>query len=127
MRKRTVFQGAEISNRDCGLARLEMMTSKRLAYWRDFLRIRATRKTKKAELIEALLEAGYSVVEEGRFSKDRAMPDLEFPSLIKGYLIEDEEEYGHWAVWDPDFQCLRDPYGYRAPFRATSYTLLRKG
>ena len=123
---RAIFQAFEDGNMDCGLACLTMLAGKGVEHWRDELGIRETRKTKKREILRLLRDVGFRKVEEGRLSGKKRLIDLQHDALIFGKVIENGKEFGHWAVWDSADQCLRDPNGYRAPFRATSFTALKR-
>jgi hypothetical protein len=102
-----------------------MLGGKTVAYWKRRLNIRKTRNTKKSELVKALEGIGWAVDKEGRFSSSFSPSDLDSDALLKGYLEIDGRNEGHWAVWDHKQQVVRDPYGYRAPFRLTSYTTIK--
>ena len=121
-----VFQSFSEDNLDCGLACLSMLCGKSIEHWRQRLKVRITRKTKKQELLGALREQGFQVRRSGRFSQNFSVVNLSGDALIKGYIYDGDEENGHWMVWDHKRQVLRDPNGYRAPFRATSYTELKR-
>jgi hypothetical protein len=99
-----------------------MLGGKDISYWRNFLRIRSTRNTKKSELLKALASVGLKEKNKGRFSSASALQNLRSHALLKGKLRIDGEEDGRWAVWDYEQQVVRDPYGYRESFRITSFT-----
>ena len=126
----TIYQKNE---RDCGVAALAMLArvSHRKAY--NFLEREFGRAftLSSGKIIAGLLEFG-RIPQDTKCKKigDRQLPDLEFDALLGGDCLipageKNWKRSGHWAVWDCEGQCIRDPYGYYYPFQTKKILLVK--
>ena len=123
---KTVLQSTDEENKACGAACVAMLTNRNHeSCYKRFYPSGKSRNLKKRELLKVLGEYGYRSGSAGKFSKLTSVTVLQENALLFGRLLEDRE-YGHWLVWDAKERVIRDPYGYRAPFKLTSYTLIRR-
>jgi hypothetical protein len=123
---KTVLQGTD--EYGCGAACLAMVAG--IPYERARREIFGNRVPGKAgvvkqRLVNHLREHGFVSGADGRLSKSFTVTDLKEDALLGGYLLQ-EKEYKHWLMWDASERVVRDPYGYRAPCRLTSYTIVRR-
>jgi hypothetical protein len=126
VRMRTVLQGRD--EYGCGAACLAMLAGITYIQARHEIfgdQIPGSPGVSKRMLIEHFREHGFTTGATGRLSKNFAVTHLTHNALLGGYLIQDKD-YKHWLVWDAREQVVRDPYGYRAPCRLTSYTVIAR-
>jgi ABC-type bacteriocin/lantibiotic exporter with double-glycine peptidase domain len=112
----TVYQRTES---DCGVAALAMLAEVSYEHSLEFLRanFRHTRVISSRKILAGVVHFGGTPLgTQCTRIGERELWQLEWSALLRCAMLADGKEYGHWAVWDADEQCIRDPY-LRYPIR----------
>jgi len=122
------------SQSDCGPAAVATLCEVGVKKASEYIYGKRGRKgrTPSGCLIDAIRHFGREPLASrcASLAEKDGLPEFEYDALLGGDCLVPDGRGGwkrspHWAVWDSESQCIRDPYGYYYPFAIKKFVLVK--